>query len=150
MQQSGRFTARCYPQFVWANMQADFIDLPLPINPPVTGAQMIQGGSVTAPAQFANIALLAGGALSGISDRKWLITVTYWLTGTTETTLNNIRLVANGVVVVANLPTITGSAPVTFQYYLHGNNINGTAIQAANNSTGGSQYNGIISALMVG
>lgn len=112
-------------------------------------AQLPSGaaGSVTAPASGAVFVSMAAPTTGA-----YKLVFCYWLSGTTETALANVKIGLNGNnSFISGYPSITGSAPVyiTFERVdLDGTNV--VALRSVGATTAGAQYNGFITAQRLG
>jgi hypothetical protein len=113
---------------------------------PAVADSLMAGNSAAAPGAIGTIVSLAAPP-AGVYD----VSFGYFLSGTTEAALGNVRLRKQGVSLCGTLPSITGAPPVTDdvkRVTLDGTQtLNLVAIVAA---TAGSVYNGWIIATRVG
>lgn len=104
------------------------------------------GGSVTAPgalAAFATCPLPPAGI--------YIVEFTWFLSGTTETQLQNVSIALNGTNQVINtLPSITGAAPQKLWIRYRLNGTNAPSLKATSAATAGAVYSGIVTAQQIG
>lgn len=110
---------------------------------PITNSS---GAGATAGAPTSGTAFVAVTPLAGIYRAYFVWT----LTGTTETTLNNVRIKTKGANLMSGLPAITGQVITLIVDRIEADGTNAISLCANAASTAGSVYTGCIVLSQIG